>query len=422
MSVAPALRRATGPAVRDPRQWSTLSGCKKILVVVHTVVYGQRLQDVFGLFRSDLRVHVVFTIAPHAFNDGVRGYLEALDAQVIAWPQARATRFDLILAAGSQGLEQLSGPLVRLPHGAGHIKLSRTADRPAGVTGRSVGGLGRDYVMSGDRVVPAAYALAHRDDLATLIRSCPEAAPIAEVVGDATYDRIERSAALRDEYRRALGLRPADTFVLVCSTWGLGSSFNRLEALLPRVVADLDPADGFRKALLVHPNVWSGHGGWQVRAWLAGAGGRSLPPIAPGAEWRPLVLAADFVIGDPGSVTLYAAMCGVPIVMARFPRQDVNPHSPGAALAALAPALSLVHPLPRQLRYAADHYDPAAYRAIASRISSEPGRFNGNMRRLMYRLLELGEPAHEPETEPLPLPEPLPGGLLRGGGTGGGTW
>ncbi|MFC4034976.1 hypothetical protein ACFO3J_26415 [Streptomyces polygonati] len=385
--------------------------------MVHTVVYGQRLQDVFELLRSDLRIHVRFTVAPHAFNSGVRAFLEALDAQVIPWAQAVSGDYDLILAAGSQGQEQLRGPLVRLPHGAGHMKLSRPGD----VVRRSVGGLGRDYLMWGDRVVPAAFALAHREDLALLAESCPEALPIAEVVGDATYDRIARSLALREDYRRALRLEEGERLVLICSTWGRGSSFNRLEALLPRVLADLDPADGFRPALLLHPNVFSGHGGWQVRAWLSGAGRRELPVVSPAADWRPLMIAADAVIGDHGSLTLYAAMCGVPIVMARFPGQDVNRHSPGAALAALAPALSLTHPLSRQLDYAREHYDPDAYRAIAARISSEPGHFNSRMRRLMYRLLELGEPAHEPETEPLPLPGPLPlappspGGLFGNG-------
>ncbi|MDX6356618.1 MAG: hypothetical protein QOF98_3521 [Streptomyces sp.] len=403
----------SGPVIRDPRQWFTLSGCKKVLVVVHTVVYGQRLQDVFALLRSDLRIHVVFTIAPHAFNDGVRGYLEALDAQVLPWGRAVAADFDLVLAAGSQGLERLHGPLVRIPHGAGHMKLSWPGD----LAQRSVGGLGRDYLMWEDRVVPAAYALAHRDELAQLSRSCPEALPIARVVGDASYDRIERSLPLRADYRRALGLRDGEQFVLVCSTWGLGSSFNRLEALLPRLLADLDPAAGFRTALQLHPNVFAGHGGWQVRAWLAGAGGRAVTLIDPATDWRPLVMAADYVIGDHGSVTLYAAMCGVPIVMARFPAPDVNPDSPGASLAALAPALSLTHPLARQLRYAADHYEAAPYRAIASRISSEPGRFNVRMRKLLYGLLGLGEPAHEPETELLARPEPLPAALVGGGGT-----
>ncbi|MFF7155186.1 hypothetical protein [Streptomyces sp. NPDC008139] len=381
--------------------------------MVHTLVYGQRLQDVFELLRSDLRVHVMFTMAPHAFNPGVRRFLEALDAQVLPWAKAVATEFDLVLAAGSQGMERLRGPLVRVPHGAGHMKLSRPGDGPQ----RAVGGLGRNYLMWGDRVVPCAYALAHRDDLALLSRSCPEALPIAEVVGDASYDRIARSLGRRDEYRRALGLRDGEKLVLVCSTWGLGSSFNRLEALLPRLLTELAPEDGYRKALLLHPNVWAGHGGWQVRAWLTDNGLGAVPLIGPETDWRPLVIASDFVIGDHGSVTLYATMCDVPIVMARFVEQDVNPHSPAAVLATVAPALSPTHPLSRQLAYAEGRYEPRAYRDISTRISSEPGRFNQNMRGLLYRFLGLGEPAHEPSTRRLPLPEPLPTATVRGGDT-----
>ncbi|MEU6848746.1 hypothetical protein ABZ901_02240 [Actinacidiphila alni] len=401
----------SGPVIRDPGQWATLSDCKKVLVVVHTLVYGQRLEDVFELLRSDLRIHVMFTMAPHAFNPRVHRYLEALDGQVLPWSKAVTTEFDLILAAGSQGLEQLHGPVLRVPHGAGHTKLSRPGDAPR----RTVGGLGRNYLMWGDRVVPAAYALAHDDDLAQLSRTCPEAVPIAEVVGDASYDRIVRSLPLREDYRRAVGLRDGEKLVLVSSTWGTGSSFNRMESLLPRLLTELDPVAGYRTALLLHPNVWSGHGGWQIRAWLRENGQGAVPLVTPEADWRPLLVAADFVLGDHGSVTLYASMCDVPIVMTRFPGQGVNPRSPATALASLAPALSPTHPLPRQLAYARDRYESRAYHGIADRISSEPGRFNRNMRKLLYRLLRIGEPAHEPSTRPLPLPEPLPTALVSGG-------
>ncbi|MDX3248294.1 hypothetical protein PV408_42710, partial [Streptomyces sp. ME18-1-4] len=76
-------------------------------------------------------------------------------------------------------------------------------------------------------------------------------------------------------------------------------------------------------------------------------------------------------------------------------------------LAVTAPALSPTHPLVGQLQYAAAEYRREEYAAIASRLTSEPGRFNRNMRRLMYRLLGLGQPAHEPRTVPLPEPPPL---------------
>jgi hypothetical protein len=403
----PAVSAPDESGGRDPRQWVTLSGCKKVLVVVHTVVYGQRLQDVIALLRADLRVRVVFTVAPHAFNAGVSAFLGRLGGAVLPWGTAVRTEFDLVLAAGSQGLEQVSGPLVRMPHGAGHMKMSRPHDGKE----RSVGGLGRDYLTWQGRVLPQVVALAHRDDVDELGRWCPEALSTARVVGDASYDRIAAGLHLRAAYREALGVAAGEQLVLVCSTWGTGSSFNRLDALLPRIAAEL-PADRYRTAVLVHPNVWALHGAWQVRSWVAGTA-PDVSLVPPFDDWRPLLAAADLVIGDHGSVTLYASMVGVPILVSRYPHQDVNPRSPGARLAWTAPALVPGRPLAEQLAYAAEQHRQEDYAAIAAGISSEPGRFNRNMRKLLYRVLELGCPAYEIPVEPPMPPARLARCLLR---------
>jgi hypothetical protein len=388
-------------------RWLTLPGGKRVLVVVHTEVYGQRLRDLFRLLEGDLRLELTFTVAPHAFNDGAERFLQGLGARWMPWKKAVRTDFDLALAAGSRGMEQVRAPLIRLPHGAGHIKLSRERPRNRGAD-RTVSGLGREYLTHLGKVVPAAFAVAHDEDRAALARSCPEALAVTEVVGDPCFDRIQASLPMREGYRRALGLREGERLVLACSTWGLGSSFNRLDALLPRLLAEL-PRPEFRTAVLVHPNVWAGHGSWQVRAWLSACRRHGVTVIGPEADWRALLVAADCVIGDHGSVTLYGTMTGAPILLARYPDREVNPASPAAALAAAAPALSPAHPLTEQLDYAAAEYPRQEYARIAARLSSEPGRFNRNMRRLMYRLLALGQPAYSPATEPVPLPEPLAG-------------
>ncbi|WP_307806402.1 hypothetical protein [Streptomyces sp. FH025] len=394
-----------GPAARGDARWATLAGCKRVLVAVHTLVYAQRLRDIFALLGSDLRVQVVFTVVPHAFNDGVAGYLQALGGTVLPWDVAVGVEFDLVLAAGSQGLEQVRGPVVRLPHGAGHQKLAL-----AGAGGeRSVSGLGREFLFWEGRLTCASYALAHRDDLAELASSCPEALDVAEVVGDGDHDRLAASLPHRAEYRRALGLREDERFVLVCSTWGTGSVLGQPDGLLPRLAGEL-PADRFRTAMLVHPNAFSSHGSWQVSSWVTAATRGTVTLITPETDWRPLLAAADYVIGDHGSVTLYASMTPAPILLARFPHRDVNLRSPGAQLARTAPALSAAHPLDRQLAYAEEQYRREEYAPIAARISSEPGRFSRNMRRLLYRVLELGQPAHAPEDGPVPLPQPLSGG------------
>ncbi|MED7947881.1 hypothetical protein [Streptomyces sp. BE303] len=426
------------------RSWATLTDCKEVLVVVHSMVYGQRLHDIYPLLGADLRVHVQFTVAPHAFNGGAAAHVRRLGGTVLPWAEAVRREFDLVLAAGSQGLEQLRGPLVRLPHGAGHIKLSPGQAGVAGATGpaeatgggsageravggdptdggaagtepvgaesgrsaRTVAGLGPEYVTWNGQLVPTAYALAHQDDLTELGRGCPEALPIAEVVGDGCYDRIAAALPARERYRAALGLRPDERLVVVCSTWGSGSLFTRLDAVLPRLAAEL-PRHGYRTALLVHPNVAAQHSPWAVRSWATATSRGAVTVLSPEEDWRPLLVSADFIIGDHGSVTLYGTMTRAPILLAEYPHRDVNPRSPGALLARTAPSLTPAHPLTAQLAYAAEQYRPEEYAAIAARISSEPGRFDRRMRRLLYRVLGLGEPAHAPEPPALPLPPPL---------------
>ncbi|MFJ9696141.1 hypothetical protein [Kitasatospora sp. NPDC101183] len=403
--------RLPGLGAQGDARWVTLAGCKRVLVAVHTLVYAQRLRDIFALLGSDLRIQVVFTVAPHAFNDGVAGFLLALGGTVLPWETAVTIEFDLVLAAGSQGVDQLRGPVVRLPHGAGHQKLA-----PVGADGRrSVSGLGREFLVWKDRLNCTSFALAHHEDLAELADSCPEALGIAEVVGDGDHDRLAASLAHRSEYRRALGIREDERLVLVCSTWGTGSVFGQPDSLFPRLATEL-PAERYRTALLVHPNVWSGHGSWQVRSWVEATTRGSVTLVTPEADWRPLLAAADFVIGDHGSLTLYSTVTRAPVLLARFPSQDINHRSPGAVLARTAPALSPARPLDQQLAYAEEQYQRSDYAPIAARISSEPGRFGRNMRRLLYRVLELSQPAHEPEGGRVPLPRPLTGG------EGGGRW
>ncbi|WP_314219814.1 hypothetical protein [Streptomyces zaehneri] len=393
-----ALRKSTESSVEE-REWLTLVERKLVLVVVHTLTYGKRLVEVLSLLEADFRVQVVFTAPPHVFGDEVPRFLEGLGGAVLPWDEAVRMRFDLALAAGPRGVEKISGPVIAMSHGAGYLKRLVSVRQPG------VAGLRRQDLVPGGRL-PAAVAVPHHAELADLERHCPEVLPLTHVVGDPVHDRIAASLPLRARYRRALGLADGEKLVVVASTWGARSSFGRFEALLPRLAAEL-PAGRFRSVILVHPNVWSGHGSWQVRAWLARGAEPGTALVPPEADWRSVLIAADWIIGDHGSVTLYGTLTGAPILLAGSPDQEINPASPAATLAVTAPALSPAHPLVGQLQYTAAEYRREEYAAIASRITSEPGRFNRNMRRLMYRLLGLGRPAHEPVTVPLPEPPRL---------------
>ncbi|WP_405641402.1 hypothetical protein [Streptomyces sp. NBC_00019] len=393
-----ALSTSTDPLVAE-REWLTMVERKTVLAVVHTLAYGKRLLDILSLLEADFRVQVVFTAPPHVFGDEVPFFLQSLGGAVLPWDEAIRMKFDLALAAGPRGVEKISAPLLTLPHGAGYLKRLSTGSHPG------VAGLRRQDLAPGGRL-PAAVAVPHHAELSVLKQHCPEALPLAHVVGDPAHDRIVASRPLRSVYRRALGLAGEEKLVVVASTWGARSSFGRLESLLPRLMAEL-PAGRFRSVILVHPNVWSGHGSWQVRSWLARCAHSGITVLAPEADWRAVLIAADHIIGDHGSVTLYGTLTKAPILLASSPEQEINVLSPAAALAMAAPALSPAHPLVSQLDYATAEYRPAEYAAIAERITSEPGRFNRNMRRLMYRLLGLGQPAHEPVTVPLPNPPAL---------------
>ncbi|QXE35657.1 hypothetical protein KQY30_16725 [Streptomyces sp. GMY02] len=389
------------PSARS-RQWLTLAGRKKVLAIAHTLTYVKRLLDVLSLLEADFRVQVVFTVPPHVFGDEVPRYLAQLGSPLLPWEEAKRLRFDLALAAGPQGVADVSAPLIALPHGANYVKrIVGAGEAEAGVAG-----LRRRDIMPDGKTLPAALVVPHRDELRELARSCPEALPVAHVIGDPAHDRITASLPLRDAYRRALGLTDGRELVVFASTWGPGSSFGRIEALVPRLIGEL-PADRYRTAVLVHPNVWSGHGPWQIRAWLAECSRRGIAIVPPEADWRSVLIAAHRLLGDHGSVTLYGTLTGAPILLTGSPAEEINPMSPAAALAMTAPTLSPAHPLVSQLDYAAAEYREEEYAAIASRITSEPGGFNRRMRRLMYEVLGLGQPAHEPLTVPLPMPPPL---------------
>jgi hypothetical protein len=390
------------PVGAGAERWVTRTGCKSVLVVVHTVTMGQRLTKLLPLFETDLRVQVVFTAGPHAFGNGVARLLRRLDGVVIPWEQATREAFDLALAAGYPSVHELRAPLVMVPHGASHSKLVMRGDAGGAFAARGVYGLDTRHLVQGGRVVPDALVLSHKADLAVLGRQCPEALPAAEVVGDPCYDELALSGPLREAYRQALGVADGRRLVVTASTWGTGSLFGQHADLHDRMLAEL-PRDQYQVVALMHPNVWYGQGPRQARAWQSSARQRGLALLPPESEWLSALVAADVVIGDSGSSTVYAAAAGAPVIIGTFPGEDVAQGS-AAALLAAAPPLRADRPIEPQLAKAMDWHSTDLARAVAARITSEPGRFRRNMRRLIYRMLGLTQPPSIPVTPPAGLP------------------
>jgi hypothetical protein len=262
--------------------------------------------------------------------------------------------------------------------------------------------------------VPAALALTHEAELDVLRGSCPEAVPVAVVAGDICYDRLVASVPLREHYRRALDIRPKQRLVAVTSTWQPESTLGRHPDLLDQLMNDL-PCDEFRVAAILHPNIWSVHGAWQIRSWLADCLSAGLLLLPPEEGWRAALVASDLVVGDYGSVTRYAAAIGVPVMLAAFPEGNVRPGSVAHALYRRDRCLHPDRPLADQIRAgAAAALDHSWQDELARRMTSRPGRAGAILRQTMYRLLDLPEPARAVPVSPVPLPKPIigPGNLI----------
>ncbi|MBE1535876.1 hypothetical protein [Actinomadura algeriensis] len=391
-----------GPMGLDAGRWATRGACRTVLLIVHTITSGQRLLEAARLLEDDLRVQVVFTQGPDRFGAGVREFLSRLGASTVSWAEATRTRFDLAIAAGYGGVHEVHAPLILMPHGVGFNKvLPRRTGRAAG--GRNVYGIDRQRLVHDGALVPSTIALAHRDDRAALARSCPEAVPAAAVVGDPSHDTLVASRDRRSAYQVALGAGNGRRLVVVTSTWGPGSLLDRRPDLWSRLTEDL-PEDEFRIVTLLHPNVWAEHGTWQIRAWLATSLRRGLRLVPPEADWRAVLAAADWVVGDHGSASVYGVLSRVPVLLGSFRRTDVNPDSPAARLGEDAPRLTARGSLRRQLVQAAEGFRPEQLRRVAERITSEPGRSARNTRRVMYRLLRLPQPDTVPVAPPAEPP------------------
>lgn len=395
-----ARRKESGP-------WRlTVRPQRRVLVIALTMTSVRRLLDIAALFQNDVRVRLVFTVPPSVLRQGTARTLAAYGVPLMPWRQATAETFDLAVSADFAGISDVDAPVVVFPHGTSHTSPARPRGRRSIPVPGQVIGLDRTDLIHAGLPVPAVFALGHERELALLEEDRPETLPIAAVVGDPCYDRITDSTALRGAYRAALGLKPGQKLVVATSTWRQNSLLGGAAHLVESLVDQLR-APEYRVVLLTHPNLWAPHGAFQMRALSDRWTRRGLVLAPAETDWQPIMMAADWIVGDHGSVTLYGAAVGVPVLLGAFPEADVHPRSAVAALGALAPRLTAATPIAEQLAHAAEQFNSIAMARTAGLITSEPGGFARNARQLLYSLLGLGQPATPARLAPAPLPPSL---------------
>lgn len=366
-------------------RWETLTSARTLLAVARTHTSAVRLLDTLALFQGDDRVQILFTLDDtSAFSSGAREFLTATGAQLIPWRKARSLNVDAIVTASENvDTSQAKAPVLVLPHGIGFHKMVPDSRAP----GERVSG-----------VVPTRYrrrqrvwtAISHPEQREQLRRLDPQAAADCVLLGDPTYDRLIASLPLRARFRHLLGVEPWQRLVLLSSTWRSDSLLGRRPGLPARALREL-PADEYRVALVTHPNIGSWHGAFHLRQVLADADETGLIRIPPTRGWQAVLIAADYVIGDHGSVTLYGASLGRPLLLSE-PSAEIIPGTPPDRLRALVPSLQDDRPLEEQLHRAVDAQGDL--REFAGRLFALRGQATAELRRFLYDLLKLPEPDH----------------------------
>jgi hypothetical protein len=382
-------------------EWTTYRVRRRVLVVVRSVVTITRLLDILSLFDDDHRIQPVFTFDPHRralLGAGLEESLADLGVHVMPWRQALRAEFDLAIAASeNDALAELTCPVLLVPHGIGYQKYYPNTTTVAGLNPER---------LRGNQI---RVGLSHANQLGHLHER--DAADRAVVIGDPCHDRMLTSAHRAPHIRRMLGIGRRGHIVLA-STWGPESLIGANPLLPHRFLAEL-PWDEYRVSLVLHPGAWAAHKENRIHANLSAALRAGLTLIPPQRGWQATLLAADCVVSDCGSLSLYAAAARVPVVFGVPPADTVVADSPLSELVTRAPRLD-DSDLATQLKAAISSGPVAGLSAV-----DYPGKCAELLRPLLYELLNLPEPEY-PAAFPLtddPVPKFTPPTTFRVGVT-----
>ncbi|WP_133906705.1 hypothetical protein [Actinophytocola oryzae] len=348
-------------------------------MVCRTLTSTIRLLETHQLFRDDVRLRFLFAVDEGSrFGATAERLLRLAGApDIVGWGDVRGLRPDLTLAASENvDMAALGGDVIVLPHGVGFNKFVPTRDgagvRVAGVPDAASLRTGR-----------LRLTLAHPSQDTQLRALCADVVGHTVVTGDPTLDQLAASLPLRDRYRELLHAGTART-VLVSSTWGSESSVGRWWTLPTDLLAAL-PSDEYRVCLALHPNVWARYGSLGVENYLAGALDAGLVLLPPEAGWHAALVASHVVIADHGSLALYAAALGKPLLVTGN-ATEVVPGTPVADLVATARHLDRHAPLAPQVERARTD---ESLRLVADRAFAHRGEAVSRLQRELYRALDL---------------------------------
>ncbi|MGW0436795.1 hypothetical protein ACWDV4_30155 [Micromonospora sp. NPDC003197] len=339
------------------------------------------------IVRDEPRVRLHYSVPPGT-SEGVAAILAAAGGLRIPWQELDVAHFDLVLAAEAALVSGISGPAIIL----GPDPIQQELVEPRGVES-----------PPGPRSTPRLWALAHerqRDRLHARY-SGPDLRCV--VVGDPTYDRLIMSKPMRRAYRTAVKVCGKQNLVLVVLAGDPRSWFARSTMLLRRLSDEL-PTVTHRLMLLLPSGAGYAPGIRQVRAWISGTDGNRVTLVEPEIDWRSILIAADQVIGEYGTVTGYAAAIGRSVWLTDGPKIGSLPRSVAESVLSVASSIDPVIPLRQQIPTSVARR-AAGRDEIVRRLTSMPCRSACALRSQMYPLLRFGGPENLLRHRPVPVPK-----------------
>lgn len=204
---------------------------------------------------NDIRIQTFFTVPDNrsSFGNDLELRIHQKHLPFIPWQQARATSFDLgIIASSIDDFPELDMPLLLISHGPGatsNRSLHGVNNAHSDISTASISKHSRTICLVSED--ERALYSSHRDLI---------------TIGDPVFDSLFLSIHHRQEFRNAL---QAETrkIIVVSSTWNLNSSVASHPQFINELLQRL-PQDEYIIAAILHPNIWVGHGEWQIYTWL----------------------------------------------------------------------------------------------------------------------------------------------------------
>lgn len=377
------------------KRWPRSPSTRRVLLVCNNALMIDYLQRFASLFRGDPRI--AFSVDPPNYRLEPAGTKERLERElpfpVTRFPPALFQPWDLIVAADHACnwlVDEARYESIYIDHGIPSGKLVRGEEYAFGPAALD---RERGERVRYSRLFTTSHYIAERGE-----RQTADCAGRIGVVGSLENDLFLELAKEREAHRHRLGIGPSDRSILVLSTWGPDSMFQRMGDEVLELVAR--HASRFKFLIDIHPHEYRPNpdGSRVWGAYLRERSGADFALRDPSESWMPYMAAADLILTDHTTLALQCLPLGTPILQIPYPGDATAFVEVDSAMWKLHEVCPTLHPnasgMIQQIEQAmVDDSLRRALLELAPLVNSYPGVAAQRTRREVYSLLGIDEPS-----------------------------